>query len=97
MRSLGADAEDMMAEMFENISVDACTQVDCLHPCYGASHERGCNRCLLFAVDYLKKGEDVIFTDEQLAACDLCSLTPEEIVVPAFMSFDEFKAAVRAK
>ena len=96
MSSLGAEADGMMAEMFENISVDACTQVDCLHPCYGASHERACNTCLMFVLDDLRNDRPVTFTDDEYDLCDQCSIPTQEVVLDPLMTFDQFLAAARA-
>ena len=36
--------EKAYAIMFgDNFTVEECDDADCLHPCYGASHERYCN------------------------------------------------------
>ena len=84
--------------MFVNpeITADACAAADCLHPCYGASHERGCNTCLMFAISKLKNGEDVVLSDEQYAICDQCKIPPVEIDMHTLMTFDEFMAYVQS-
>ena len=96
MHQLGADAPGIMASMFENISQEACAEADCLHPCYGASHERGCNTCLMFALQKVKANQPVTFTDAQYDICDQCSIPPQEITLDPLMTFDQFLAAARA-
>ena len=52
---------EMYAIMFgDNFTVDDCDEADCLHPCYGASHERYCNQC--WAISYMKINNREEFT-----------------------------------
>ena len=43
----------------------SCEKADCLHPCYGASHESNCNSCRNgFETYYRNKGNSNVSADE---------------------------------
>ena len=50
---------DMIYEMYpvmfgDNFTVDECDAADCLHPCYGATHERYCNQCWMISYEKIR-------------------------------------------
>ena len=65
---------------------DACREADCLHPCYGASHESNCNSCMN-GLDYFQQQVryldheahadhlDAMFTQVE-AICGKCQVPP---------------------
>lgn len=74
---------------------EQCEQADCLHPCYGASHESNCNLCFQDAfVDDVKAK----FTPEQhRQICGACSVPAKEIELPQMKTYEEFKAHAEAQ
>ena len=59
----GDTYEEMYKVMFgDNFTVEECDEADCLHPCYGASHERYCNQCWGVSYMKIKNKEEFVFT-----------------------------------
>ena len=72
---------------------EECEGADCLHPCYGASHETNCNTCLLYAFDRTVRES---MTEEQaMGFCGACSVPAKEVELPKMMTYEQFKKAVK--
>ena len=66
MTEILGDVHWAFGEMFgDKISVDDCDEADCLHPCYGASHERYCSQCWMFAKMKIDAKEPFFFTEDE--------------------------------
>ena len=68
---------------------EQCEQADCLHPCYGASHESNCNLC--FQIAFVQDVNDKFTTEQFQQICGACSVPPKEIELPPMMTYEEFK------
>ena len=68
---------------------EQCEQADCLHPCYGASHESNCNLC--FQIAFVEEVNAKFTTEQFQQICGACSVPPMEIELPPMMTYEEFK------
>ena len=61
--------EDLYAKfgiMFgDRVTLEECDEWDCLHPCYGATHERYCNQCFLTGWSKVEDGLPFEFTEDE--------------------------------
>ena len=97
----GEDAEVDLARKFQymfggRFTVEECDEADCLHPCYGADHERYCNQCFLTFWDKVEEGLPFEFVGHEQELCGGCSVpsVPAEEPTP-IMSFEEFMEEVQ--
>jgi len=71
------------------VTKDSCREADCLHPCYGASHEQYCTTCWsLVRSNGLDKS---VWPESHLAVCDLCLIPAEDIDLSAYdITYEEY-------
>ena len=90
-----AEEEDEIISMYEtmfgqNISVDDCDYEDCLHPCYGASHENYCHTCFLVALGKLEAEAEFVFNEDEQNVCNACSIPTKEAEPITPMTWEEY-------
>ena len=94
----GNTIEEMYAIMFgDNFTIEECDEADCLHPCYGASHERYCNQCWGVSYMKIKNKEDFIFTEDEMKVCRSCKIPSPEAEPMPMMTYDEYIEFLKAK
>ena len=93
----GDNTKGFYDDMFGGrISRDACEANDCLHPCYGASHEANCSKCLTIARSKVSKGKDFLpLSKKEAAVCNHCTIPAPEFDT-SIPSFEQWMADVRA-
>ena len=81
----------------DNFTVDECDDADCLHPCYGASHERYCNQCWLIAYGKIQEDKEFIFDEQETKLCRACKIpSPEAQELPMY-TYDQYVDLLKAK
>ena len=56
----------------EKVTRASCEQVDCLHPCFGASHEAYCGKCWESVYSAIKASTLEDMQDELREECSAC-------------------------
>ena len=84
--------QNFYAYLTGNPSQSECEEADCLHPCYGASHEANCSLC--FQIAFSAEAQDLLTTDEFMETCNACSVPVVEVEVPAKMTLEEYEAYI---
>merc|ERR1711893_187572 len=67
---------------------DECAAADCLHPCYGASHEMNCSLC--HNATFRPEQRQQMTDTEYALICKGCSVPPKEFEIPPVMTFEEW-------
>ena len=89
----GEDPEVDLARKYQymfgdRFTIEECDEADCLHPCYGADHERYCSQCFLSFWDKVDSGLPFEFVDYEEEICGGCNVPSVPAVEPTpIMSF----------
>ena len=95
----GSDIDDVMT---------SCVQADCLHPCYGASHEAYCNSCSSGFMSFVTLENNyttLVNGDDQLKdhittlreTCDKCQVPhTQEMPIPQAMTITEWGMPIKS-